>query len=38
MLAEGPTLEAMARRLTLSPRSLQRRLAEHGTLSLLSSG
>ena len=31
MLAEGPTLEAMARRPALSPRSLQRRLAEYGT-------
>lgn len=31
MLAEGPSLEAVARRLAMSPRTLQRRLAEHGT-------
>lgn len=30
-LTEAPTLEAIARRLAMSPRSLQRHLAEHGT-------
>jgi AraC-like DNA-binding protein len=30
-LAETPTLEALATRLAMSPRSLQRHLAEHGT-------